>query len=84
MRNPLIKYTNMKNVIITFVVCIFLWGLLMIPTGLKIGYILPIALCAGGITSAFLLLTIALCKMASENEKEEQTNIIDKKNRIIQ
>ena len=69
----------MKKVIITFAVCIFAFGLLIIPTGLKLVYIFPIALCAGSITAAVLLIIVALCKMASENEKEEQNNIIDKK-----
>lgn len=69
----------MKKIIITFVVCIFAWGLLMIPGGLKLVYIFPIALCAGSITASVLLITVALCKMASENEKEEQNNIVNKK-----
>lgn len=69
----------MKNVIITFAVCILLWGFLMVLTGLKIVDILPIAFCSGGMTAAVLLLTVALCKMSAKNEKEEQKNIVDKK-----
>ena len=63
----------MKKLILTFAVWFSAIFMLLIPTGLKLIYIAPIALTISVITFCGTLLLASLLKTASENEKVDET-----------
>lgn len=63
----------MKKLIITFVVWFAAIFMLLIPTGLKLIYIAPIALTISAITFCGTLVLASLLKSASENDKVDET-----------
>ena len=63
----------MKKLLLTFAVWFLGIFLLLIPTGLKLIYIAPIALTISVITFCLMLVLASLLKSASENDKVDET-----------
>ena len=63
----------MKKLILTFAVWYSAIFMLLIPTGLKLIYIAPIAITISVITFCGMLVLASLLKIASDNDKVDET-----------